>query len=160
MEDRLSGGRARMSTPRERILASRAHRSSPIELAVPEWGETVWIRVLSARDQAAMADDGDRGAMPVRILIKALIDADGAPIFSDADLEELLDEQFPVIFRVFSAVAKANGLTTKELDEAIAKFQGRAGAPADLPDGAGAGEDGGVDRGEHELSGAHGVDRV
>jgi hypothetical protein len=145
-----------MSTPRERILASRAGRERLIELRVREWGETVWIRTLSAKDQAGMIG-GPEGELPVRVLIKALVDADGAPIFSEADLPALMDEQFPVIYRVFAAVAKANGLTTKELDEAIAKFQGGAGEAPALSHGAGDGENGRGSRGPDELEG---VDRV
>jgi hypothetical protein len=151
-----------MSELRDRILASREGRDRPAPLYVEEWGETVWIRILSAGDQEMMSESGggSKFELPVRVMIRALVDEAGEPIFTEEDLPALMAEDFPVVFRVFAAVAKANGLTTAELDEAIARFPGRSGPAPDLPDSARAREDGRRDRADDEFAGAYGVGGV
>jgi hypothetical protein len=110
-----------MSLTREQILAARSSRK-PIRLHVEEWGGEVYIRVLSAADQASMSNGHPESEMPIRLLVKALVDEAGQPIFTDDDVPELSKEDFPVIFRVFAEVAKLNGLSTKELEEAMSSF--------------------------------------
>jgi uncharacterized protein YfaA (DUF2138 family) len=110
---------------REQILASRRDRK-PHRFEVPEWGGDVFIRVLSAKDQMLLADGTDPKDTPVKVLLYSLVDEDGARLFTDEDFGALLEEDFPVIMRVFSEAAHLNGLSTKELDEAM---EGFASAP-------------------------------
>ena len=110
-----------MSLTRDQILAARAARK-PVRLTVDEWGGDVFIQVLSAADQASLSNGHPEGEMPVRLLVKALVDDTGQQIFSDEDVPELSKEAFPVILKVFSVAARLNGLSTKELDEAMASF--------------------------------------
>lgn len=110
-----------MTLTREQILASRADRK-PVPLDVPEWGGQVYVRVMSARDQAALADDTTPGEMPVRILLLSIVDEEGNRIFTEEDFPALMDEDFPVIMRVFAFTAKLNGLSTDELEAAMASF--------------------------------------
>lgn len=115
-----------MALTREQILAARSHRK-PIRLEVPEWGGEVFIRVLSVEQQMQWEDVPDK-EMVMRVLTAALVNEDGAPIFEPDDWRELAKEDFPVIMRVFDEVAQVNGLTSKELDEAMALF---ASAPVE-----------------------------
>lgn len=109
-----------MGLTRQQILAARKDRK-PTRLEVPEWGGDVFIRVLSVEDQLQWEDMPQREVV-MRCLVIALVDEDGRRIFEDGDETELAREEFPVIMRVFSEVAKVNGLTSKELDDAMASF--------------------------------------
>lgn len=109
-----------MALTRDQILSARRGRK-PTALEVPEWGGTVYIRVLSAEDQLAIADS-DGGVTPVKVLVACLVDENGERLFSGEDATELGKEDFPVILRVFAEVARLNGLSSKELDEAMESF--------------------------------------
>jgi hypothetical protein len=111
-----------VSLSREEILRARTNRK-PVPIEVPEWGGVVFAKVLSANDQSTLVEDGvPDGALPVRVLVRALCDENENPLFSEDDAAELGKEAFPVILRVFSVVAKLNGLSNKELEEAVATF--------------------------------------
>ena len=92
-------------------------------LDVPEWGDDVYVRVLTANDQALLTEGTDPNTMPVRIILACLVDAEGERIFADGDETALGDFPFPEVMTVFGKVAKLNGLSTAELDEAIASLQ-------------------------------------
>ncbi len=111
-----------MTLTREQILASR-HDRKPVRLEVPEWGGDVYVRVMSAADQAALSEDVPRAEIPVRVIIHCLVDEMGEPILSDEDVDELSKTEFPIIMRVFAFVAKLNGLSSKELEDAMASFE-------------------------------------
>jgi hypothetical protein len=116
-----------MALTREQILASRKDRK-PVCLGVPEWGGEVYVRVLSAKDQGDLSEGVKPSEIPIRVLLHCLVDEGGKPILNEDDAEALAEEDFPVIMRVFSFVAKQNGLSTKELEEAMENF---APAPVD-----------------------------
>lgn len=119
-----------MTLTREQILASRADRK-PVPLDVPEWGGEVYVRVMTVRDQAAIAEGKTPAEVPLLVLLHCLVDENGERILRDEDLEALASEDFPIIMRVFAFVAKLNGLSTAELEEAMESF---APAPdASLP---------------------------
>lgn len=109
-----------MALSREAILASKGNRK-PVRLEVPEWGGDVFVRVLSAK-QSADLGDVPQGEVLGRVLIDCLCDEEGVRLFTDEDVAALMEEDAPVIMRVFSFAAKVNGLSTKELDEAMAGF--------------------------------------
>src|SRR6266511_307714 len=111
-----------MDLTREQILAAPRKRA-PVPFEVPEWGGTVYIKVLSAGDQVKMSSNGRAEAeMPIWLLVGCLVSKDGARLFTDEDVPALLEEEFPVIMRIFSEAARHNGLSTKELDEAMQSF--------------------------------------
>jgi hypothetical protein len=106
---------------RARILALQTDRK-PQPLDVPEWGDDVYIRVLTANDQTALAATVEKDEMPVRIILHCLVDATGQRIFSDDDAQVLGEFPFPEIMTVFAKVAKLNGLSSEELEEAVSRF--------------------------------------
>jgi hypothetical protein len=110
-----------MTLTREQILASRKDRK-PVRLEVPEWGGDVFVRVLSAADQMVLSDGVEPKEMALKVIVHCLVTEDGERIFGDDDAGELAKEDFPVIMRVFGFVAKQNGLSTKELEEAMENF--------------------------------------
>lgn len=112
-----------MATPqeiRERTLALQANRK-PQPLDFPAWGDDIYIRVLSANDQMLLAE-GDDATMPLRIVLACLVTDEGERIFTDDDLSALGDFPFPEVMEVFGRVARLNGLSTVELDEAMESF--------------------------------------
>lgn len=113
-----------MSLTREQILAARNREDrKPVKLSVPEWGGDVYLRVLTVTDQIALTDGVEAQDMPVQVLLHCLVDEDGKRILQDEDAAELAQEDFPLVLRLFSEAAKLNGLTTKELEEAMASFR-------------------------------------
>lgn len=110
-----------MGLTREQILAARKDRK-PHRFEVPEWGGDVFIRVLSGNDQMELSKDTAPEETPGRVLVHSLVSEEGELLFTEEDVHELMQEDWPVIMRVFSESAKLNGLSTKELDEAMAGF--------------------------------------
>jgi len=79
--------------------------------------------VLSAGDQSKMSSNGHKEEeFPVWLLASCLVSKDGKRLFADEDVPALLEEEFPVVMRIFSEAARHNGLSTKELDEAMQSF--------------------------------------
>ncbi len=111
-----------MTLTRAQILASRGDRK-PVRLEVPEWGGEVFVRVMSAKDQAALSEDVKASELPIKVILHCLVDEKGQRILSDDDFEALFEEDFPIIMKVFAFVARLNGLSSKELDEAMANFE-------------------------------------
>lgn len=110
-----------MSLTREQILASRGDRK-PVPFDVPEWGGTVYIKVMSVRDQVELTDGKKPTDVPLLVVLQSVVDENGQRLFLDDDVEWLADEAFPVVLRVFTFAAKLNGLSTAELEEAVASF--------------------------------------
>jgi hypothetical protein len=106
---------------RARVLAIQTDRK-PHPLQFEGWGPGIYVRVLSADDQAALSETTAETEMPLRIVLACLVDAEGERIFTDEDRPALGAFPFPEIMTVFGEVAKLNGLSTKELDEAMASF--------------------------------------
>lgn len=106
---------------RSRVLALQADRK-PFPLDFEAWGDDIYIRVLSADDQNALAETTEQAKMPIRVILHCLVDENGERIFGDGDESELGAFPFPEVMQVFAKVAKLNGLSTKELDEAMANF--------------------------------------
>lgn len=111
-----------MALTREQILNSRRDRK-PVAYEVPEWGaEPVYVRVMSAKQQAELSDGHATADIPLLVLIHCLVNENGEQILTEDDLEALSNEDFPVIMRVFAFVAKLNGLSTDELEAAMQNF--------------------------------------
>lgn len=106
---------------RSRVLALQTDRK-PQPLAFEGWGDGIYVRVLSAADQAELAEGVEAKRMPILVILHCLVDSDGERIFADGDESQLGAFPFPEVVQVFGEVAKLNGLSTKELDEAMESF--------------------------------------
>lgn len=114
-----------MALTREDILAAIAKRSkevTPVE--VPEWGGSVFIRRLSAADaeRSGMTADDKSPEMISKVLAASLTDETGTVLFSATDMKALTEADLAVSARVFAECVKVNGLSSTELDEAVAAF--------------------------------------
>jgi hypothetical protein len=113
-----------MSSPEEiraRVLAIQTERK-PVPLDFIGWGPDIYVRVLSADGQVRLSEATAENEMPIQIILNCLVDHDGERIFTDDDREALGAFPFPEIMVVFGEVAKLNGLSTDELEEAMANF--------------------------------------
>jgi hypothetical protein len=110
-----------MTLSREEIFAARKDRK-PVELVVPEWGGSVFVKHLTVADQVELQNHTQPAEMPIAVLIACLVDENEEPIFSLSDTEELSKEAFPVVLKVFGFVAKLNGLSNAELEEAMSNL--------------------------------------
>ncbi len=106
--------------PADQIL--HRDRGKPVLIDVPEWPVAVYARKLSAQDQIELSDGSDAKELPFKIILHCVVDENGERVFSDEDEPILRDEEFPVVMRVFGFVAKLNGLSSKELEDAMANF--------------------------------------
>lgn len=106
---------------RQRVLALQADRK-PVPLDFPAWGDDIYIRVLSAADQNAIAEVTEQARMPIQVILHCLVDADGERIFGDGDEAAISGFPFPEVMQVFARVAKLNGMSTSELEEAMENF--------------------------------------
>lgn len=103
---------------KEEILALADDQRQPVE--VPEWGKTLYVRVMSARArdawQADMAERGKKGDGAVmenaraRFIALTVVDQDGKPVFSLEDAEALGEKSAKAIDRLFNAATALNKL--------------------------------------------------
>lgn len=106
---------------RQRVLALQTDRK-PVPLDFEPWGEGLYIKVLSAKDQLDLSETVEAKEMPFQVILHCLVDSTGSPVFGEADVASLEQFPFPEVMQVFARVAKLNGMSTKELDEAMQNF--------------------------------------
>ena len=123
---------------KDAILAAQDIKSEDVEVA--EWGGSVRVRELCAADLLGFWDacrDVDGKLMHVRIqpalLARAVVGDDGAPLFTDADVCDLMKKSARIIGRVFEVAQKLNGIGQ---EEEIAKNSGAAPSGASPSDSA------------------------
>lgn len=103
------------------ILAANDLETVAVE--VPEWGVTVHVRGMTARERDAFEltymDGGETGRQNFRsrLACLTLCDADGKRLFSFDDLEQLSGKSAAAMQRVFDASMKLNGFTDSDVEE-------------------------------------------
>lgn len=105
---------------RDQILNSQDYQTTEIE--VPEWDCTLIIRGLSAKGfmafQAASmkSKDDDMLTGLATALIYGVIDENGKCVFSNKDMNKLMDKSTAVILRVGAEVITLSGFDETEED--------------------------------------------
>jgi hypothetical protein len=124
---------------RDRIATANANRPRKA-VGVPEWGETVYVRKLSADEWVVLASEivVAAAATPkeqidalARLTALVLVDENGQPVFdqrSNDDLAVIRQSEPSVLRRIQDAVADFNGVTPKDAADATASFDGRQGS--------------------------------
>ena len=111
-----------MTDLREAMRAARNADASIVD--VPEWGQKVYLRKLSVGEQIKLTEDSPSPAVAsLRILLLSIVDEGGRRLLDDTDWDLLLEQPFPVLLPLLAEAAKQNGLTTTELEEAVASFK-------------------------------------
>jgi hypothetical protein len=91
---------------------------------VPAWDRDIYIRKLSVREQLALIEDDPKPEVAsLRVLLAAMADENGDRLLADDDMELLLDQTFATLAPLLTEAAKQNGLTSKELEDAMAAFE-------------------------------------
>jgi len=115
-----------MALSREEIIAAIGDKKREVErIDVPEWGGTVCIRRLSVADLKAtgfLEGINDSGEVPIRVLLACIADENGDALFTMDDADILANADFQTVLTVFTEAARVNGLSSKELEEAVAAF--------------------------------------
>lgn len=86
----------------------------PVEVEVPEWGGSVFIRPISAAESLQFIADNernkDKGDSAVRLMVLSVVDEDGNPLFTEGDLPKVREKSFRAIMRIQKEALKLNGL--------------------------------------------------
>jgi len=110
-----------MSLTKEQILA--ADDLGMLEVKVPEWGGTVFIRVMTCGERDAYENDWNlhKGKgyenFRTKFLAKCLCDSKGQRLFSDAEVEQFAKKSAKVMSRVWAKAMQHNALTDKDVEE-------------------------------------------
>ncbi len=73
-------------------------------LDVPEWGGQVFIRPLSVAQAAKITAAEEKGLANAMTVALAVVDDQGAPLFTEADVPALADRNAAVVTRIALAV--------------------------------------------------------
>lgn len=98
----------------DEIFESQDFKTESVD--VPEWGGCVTIRSLCALDAieiGELAKAGNRDLL-LKLVVRSVVGADGAPLFTDDDIERLWKKSPTALMRVQSAALALNGLTKDE----------------------------------------------
>lgn len=104
---------------RDAILAAA---DRPLKtVPVPEWGGDVLIQTMDGRTRAQYEDatDGPYELLRATLIAMCVVDADGRPLFTAADVQALNDKSGAVLDRIFRAITRHNRLRKidREADE-------------------------------------------
>jgi len=113
-----------MTTLRDTIIAAKDRK--PMAVEVPEWECTVYLRVMSSREQAEISaryakqdQNADATAMLCELIAACLVDENGNRQFqTEADVDALLDKSVVVLKRLSDEVLTMNGMDPDAVDEA------------------------------------------
>lgn len=111
---------------KEQILSADNYRREQVEM--PEWGGHVFVTAVSAadwmdfQDEAAKDRDTEKGFSTApwvgRMLVRTIVDGNGARIFGDDDGPGLMRLPLKVINRLYRAADKLNDFTGRGVKEA------------------------------------------
>ncbi len=110
-----------MALSKDQILS--ADDMGLLEVAVPEWGGSVFVRVMTVGERDSYENEWmvnkDRGVANFRskFLQRVLCDKKGDLLFSPAEVEKLAKKSARVITRVWEAAMKHNSLTDDDVEE-------------------------------------------
>ena len=119
---------------RDKIFAADDRQIETVE--VPEWGCSVGVRVMGGAERDTfeyeatkrMTDDKltDPRGLRSRLLVATLVDEEGQPVFTSADIPAIEQKAAPVISRLCEVAQRVNGLSDEDVEE-LAKNS--SGAP-------------------------------
>lgn len=89
-----------------------------MEVPVPEWGGSVYVRTLSGAERGpflklVLKDDADAA----EVVALVAVDANGNRLFSDDDVAVLREKSFKALDRIISAAMKHNATTNESVEE-------------------------------------------
>ncbi len=107
------------------------------DVAVPEWGGTVRVRGLNARQRDAfesslMVNNGKRQTVSLtgaraRLAALSIVDDDGNPVFTEADVSALGEKSGAAMDRVFAVASRLSGIGDADMDALTKNSSGQSG---------------------------------
>ena len=98
-----------------------------VEVEVPEWGGSVLVRPLTAKQrgqfQATLVDQRQGGRtlrlqeIHIRLCGLSIVDGDGKRIFSDAELAILGGKSSAALQHIFEEASRLSGLSEEQVEE-------------------------------------------
>ncbi len=112
---------------RDQIMAFRNEPRRTMVVEVPEWGGSVTLQEMTARERDAFEAstvDGQGKKMKInirnlraRLVAACAVGADGQPLFYPTDVEMLGDLSASALSRVFDVARELNGMTEEDVEE-------------------------------------------
>lgn len=112
-----------MSSIASRILAADDLKREPVKA----WGEDFFVRVMTGLERelyeknlfkADGSGDLERGRIRATLLVFCAVDAEGKPLFTEADIDALAGKSSAELIRVARIAQKLNGLSAEAEAEA------------------------------------------
>lgn len=106
---------------REQILQSDDLKREAVE--VPEWGTTVYVRVMPGVDrdafEVACTTDGEmsRDNFRARLAVWTVVDDQGRRVFGDNDVELLGAKSGTALNRIFPVAIRLNRMSKQDVEE-------------------------------------------
>lgn len=110
-----------MPLTKEQILS--ASDSKPLEVQVPEWGDSVFIRVMSVGERDAFELEYIRSGgkhvdnFRTKYLQSCLCNERGELLFTKDDIAALSQRNGAVMHRLWEKAMSHNGMTQKDADQ-------------------------------------------
>lgn len=111
-----------MALTKDEILQAKDLESREIE--VPEWGGTVCVRMLTAKERDELEafwlkrrESGDYTNARAQIVALTVCDESGDRLFAEADVDLLAGKSAAAMQRVYDAAMELNGFTKKDVED-------------------------------------------
>src|ERR1044072_1746226 len=112
---------------RDNIRAYKGKAPEPVE--IPEWGGTVYVRVMTGAERAAFAAETyqhngrsmklNRKNFRARLLVRTLCNSAGVPLYSAAEAAELGEQPSDILDRLSVVASRINGMTAKDVEDLV-----------------------------------------
>jgi hypothetical protein len=106
------------------------------EVQIPQWGGFVYIRPLTVAEQTKLAELGTKFEkantaariknITLQVIKWSVTDAEGAALFEDGDLDQLLQSDASAIMSLQDAIIRYSGLTEESRRELEKNLLSRA----------------------------------
>jgi len=103
---------------REQILSADDLRHVDVE--VPEWGGTMRLRTITAKDRQKFHASGTKGVMNdflERFIVACAVDDKNKPLFTEEDVKALGNKSANALNRVFEAAVELNGMSQRGVED-------------------------------------------
>jgi hypothetical protein len=105
---------------RDQILNANDIVANLLPLPIPEWGVTLFLRVMPGRQRERFEYRYEKGNDPtLRAFFATLVacDEQGTPLFTDADVAGLAEKSSRALDRIYQAGIKLNAIGKAGVDE-------------------------------------------
>ncbi len=100
---------------------------------IPEWGGDVIVKTLTGKERDAFETSLYEGSgnnrrqnlknIRAKLVVRAVVDAEGNRIFTDADVEKLGNKSAAALDRIFDIVQRRNKISESDMEEMAGNLQ-------------------------------------